>query len=534
MVRIGLGVALTTSLIACSASPAAPGSTPLDRPDATGASTPVTPVSSDQPTPVASAPAPARSATPAPSAPVDDDHDGHPRIASIAHGTSIWEETRRPPGTLAVGAVRIGTSVRLRSATPVAGGDCRGKWYAIEPRGFICSDATTTLDLDSPYYRALAAVRPGPGPYPYRYAFSTGAPMYSRIPTPDEQAQAELTFGPKHTFATLGKWSEGHEWLVDKTGEITATDEVPSFLRGNDPVEGSPWHPHNPKVRVIPAGSGFSYARAFAHSGRVWLLTPELLLVPADRVFPYRPSEFHGVELGHGVDLPLAWVRSHEGVHRQRRVDGVFSLADATWAKHTPVALTGRTEVVNGVTFHETREADGSWLAETHDVSVVKAVDALHQGLRSDEKWLEARLLPGTMTAYVGKRPVWTTLWSGGKGGVPVKGLNPIRYATTSLGVFPFEWKDRVATMSPDRGAPTVFWFADVPHIQYVRAPLAMHVAYWHDRFGYLMSAECLNVSAADGQWLFDFTDPPLPPGWGSIAPSKNNGPSTRVHIKAY
>ena len=86
--------------------------------------------------------------------------------------------------------------------------------------------------------------------------------------------------------------------------------------------------------------------------------------------------------------------------------------------------------------------------------------------------------------------------------------------------------------MSPDKGAPTTLWFADVPHIQYVHAPLAMHVAYWHGDFGYLRSAECLNVSPLDGEWLFGFTLPAVPEGWGSVRPSKITGPSTRVVIK--
>jgi hypothetical protein len=85
--------------------------------------------------------------------------------------------------------------------------------------------------------------------------------------------------------------------------------------------------------------------------------------------------------------------------------------------------------------------------------------------------------------------------------------------------------------MSPDPGAPTVFWFPDVPHIQYVHAPLALHVSYWHDNFGNLMSAECLNVSAADGRWLFDFTLPSLPPGWNSVRPHALTGASTKFRI---
>ena len=73
----------------------------------------------------------------------------------------------------------------------------------------------------------------------------------------------------------------------------------------------------------------------------------------------------------------------------------------------------------------------------------------------------------------------------------------------------------------------------DVPNIQYLKAPLAMHVAYWHQNFSQPMSAECVNVSAMDGQYLFNFTDPPVPEGWGGIRPGDGNGLSTPVVVSA-
>jgi hypothetical protein len=473
----------------------------------------------------------APAASSAPAAPPDN----RPRIGSIRWYTYIWEKPERPPGTLAMGGIRIGTSVPLRSPDPITGPGCDGRWYAIEPRGYVCTDETTTLNLKDPYFVALASLAPGPGAYPYRYAFSVGTPMYSRIPTPEEQEATERTgYIPKNTFISGGKWAETHEWLVDREGKIEATDELPPFVDGNKPIPGSPWNPVNPKVRVMPHGTGFSYARAFKHSGRVWLLTPDLFFIPADRVFPYKPVTFEGVKLGGEVNLPLAWVRSAGEPRRRRLPDGSFVETEERWGNKAYVPLTGQVEKIGRVTLRQTREAPDLWLADGPGVSVVEQVDSPHFTIGEDEKWIDAHLIPGTMTAYLGKKPLWTTLWSGGKGGAPVPGKNPAFYATTELGLFRFQWKDKVATMSPDKGAPTVQWFADVPHIQYIHAPLALHVAYWHDRFGHLVSAECLNVSPRDAEWLFDFTDPPLPPGWAAVRPGGSSGPSTRIHIKAY
>lgn len=462
--------------------------------------------------------------------------DARPRLGSKRFSTLIWEKPARGAERTPIGSVRVGTSVPLKSREPVPGDACStGSWLALDPYGFICTDDTTTLDLEDPWFRALASLAPAPGAYPYRYAFSTGAPMYGRVPTEVEQAQAEMTgFGPRSTFATLGRWSEGHEDLIEKdpARPIEPTDELPAIFAEHHAPPGSPWNTANPKVRVIPAGSGFAYAKAFRAAGRTWLLTPDLFLIPADRAFPYRETHFHGVRLGEGIDLPLAFVRSDGEPKLARRAPGVFEPTGASFDAKAAVPLTGEEERVGKKRFVETKDALSTWIEVTPGVSTVARTPKLHKSIAPDERWLEARLLSGTMVAYEGARPVYATLWSGGVGGAPIKGHDLRHDATTELGVFGFQWKEKIATMSPDKGAPTVFWFADVPNIQYVKAPLALHVAYWHDRFGHLMSAECLNVSPEDGAWLFDFTLPALPEGWNAVRGSRTTGPATRIHIK--
>jgi len=147
-------------------------------------------------------------------------------------------------------------------------------------------------------------------------------------------------------------------------------------------------------------------------------------------------------------------------------------------------------------------------------------------------KWLDVRIVPGTLTAYVGTRPVLATLFSPGKGGPPVPGLDHTVYATTATGFYPVEWKERVATMSNEKGVPKILWFTDVPHQQYLRAPLAMHVAYWHEDFGIRKSAECVNLSPKDGEFLFGFTEPQLPEGWNAVRPGDGFGKSTPIVVK--
>lgn len=478
------------------------------------------------------APSAAESAAPAAAAQVDL----RPRIGSTRWLTYIWATPDRPKDSLPIGSIRYGTTVPLKSKDPVPGTACATKWYAVEPVGYVCADETTTFDFDAPYWKALASVAPGPGPLPYRYVFSTGSPMYTRIPTKDEQFAAERDLSKTRVFKSLGKWSYGHERLVDTdpvTSVIKATDEIPAYFRDHGSIPGSPWNPKaKPNIRFVPNGSGISYAKAFEAEGRVWLLTPELFLVPADRVFPYKTDSFKGTKLEGDMQLPIVWVRGAPVKKLRREADGSFKETGESWAGKMPVPITDNEVVAGKARYHETKEA-GIWIAESNDVSLVKLAPKLPATVGPDEKWLDAHLLPGTMVAYVGMKPVWTTLWSGGKGGVPVPGGDHKENATTELGTFSFQWKDAVATMSPDKGAVTVFWFADVPHIQYVHAPLAMHVSFWHADFGFLRSAECLNVSPLDGEWLFNWTLPALPESWGAVRPSKLTGPSTKIVIRA-
>ena len=56
-----------------------------------------------------------------------------------------------------------------------------------------------------------------------------------------------------------------------------------------------------------------------------------------------------------------------------------------------------------------------------------------------------------------------------------------------------------------------------VPWVMFFQAHNALHAAYWHDRFGAVKSHGCANLSPLDAHYLFDWLEPPLPPGWTSV-----------------
>jgi hypothetical protein len=434
---------------------------------------------------------------------------------------------------LALGYIRMGTAVPLKSDKPVDGPGCKRGWYAVEPRGYACLNNVTTLDLKDPYYLALKSVAPdADAVWYYHYAFSNGAPMYSRVPTKEESEKEDFKFGLRGSFTQLAEWSKGHEELIMKD-PIQATDPVPEiFAGGKRHVGGGNRSPDVLLWRTIPNGSMVAYAKAFEAEGRVWLMTPDLMLVPADRVRQIRRSTFHGVDLGSGVELPLAWNRTKGMKPKYKHMGGKLSAFPDAIPPKTWVQVTEDRVEEGGRTYLPIKGELDTFVDEA-DVTVSTARKTLPKGVEPGQKWIEAKILPGTMTMYVGDKPIRASLFSPGKGGVPVPGLDNTKYATTQVGYFPIEWKDHVATMSNEKSEAKVLWFTDVPHIQYLRAPLAMHVAYWHEDFGNPKSAECVNVAPEDGHFLFNWTEPGLPEGWGAIRPGDGNGRSTPVVISA-
>ena len=69
----------------------------------------------------------------------------------------------------------------------------------------------------------------------------------------------------------------------------------------------------------------------------------------------------------------------------------------------------------------------------------------------------------------------------------------------------------RYNTTVMSRGIRTDPWFyymEDVPYTLYFNDHMALHGAYWHDEFGYVRSHGCVNVLAADAQWVYRWSMP--------------------------
>ena len=65
------------------------------------------------------------------------------------------------------------------------------------------------------------------------------------------------------------------------------------------------------------------------------------------------------------------------------------------------------------------------------------------------------------------------------------------------------------------------------PHVRL--SGFALHGTHWHDEFGKVRSHGCVNLSPLDAAWLFEWTDPVVPPGWHSVL-NKDRGTVVIIH----
>lgn len=452
----------------------------------------------------------------------------------------VWINPDPRPTQGWIGYLGLGGSVRVKGgdaeAAKVGGGGC-DQWIAVEPIGYVCLGRDATLDRNDPAYQALLVDAPNlASPWPYRYAESIGTPRYDAPPTPEQQRRSEWDL-------ELHRERLARAAAAKSPAEVAAIDE---WLVGVDPsLTDTPLpelFPFGPPVRTaqlsVARGSTVAYTRSFDHAGRAFLLTADHALVPKDRIRPYAESPFAGVELGADVQLPLAFFRAkpRPKLRRASGGDDRFEATGAEWPRHGWVMLTGRDVVVGSDRYHETRD-DGLWVRDT-DASIIREAESIpyteieREKAKRDGnpmKWVDIGINAGTFVAYEESRPVFATLISPGRGGVPVPGIDPLKTASTPVGTFRVDGKFRTATMVSSSDSSIVH--AEVQYVQNFHGPHALHGAYWHDAWGEKKSGGCVNLSPLDSMRMFDWTEPQVPPGWHGVRTVPEIGRATRVAV---
>lgn len=440
------------------------------------------------------------------------------KLGSIAWRTWVYTDTG--PNRTRFGYLRAGSVVDARGPGLVNEG-CAGGWYRVNPRGFVCVGKGATLDVAN--HPVLAAVsRPparGAG-FPYRYVMVGDSPphRYFRLASAAEMRVVE----GDGIAGRAARWRERESLRggLEALGEI---GEPPAFLSTQSALvkpygvdSGLHFSAHAGRTAT---GSGFALLEVFSWAGRVMGMTTGFDLIPLDRTSVVRQSPFRGVEIGADEGLPVGMVRGH--LLRRSVLDGARLVPAGEYRYREWIKLAG--EAGGGETAVRPT-TDGGWVA-VNGLRLVLPRTSFPSFATGQRKWMDVSIREQTLVAYEGQRPVYVTLVSTGRGGLG----DPEKVDATVRGTFMVHSKHLTATMNGSEDRADSYALEDVPFVQYFHGGYALHGAYWHDEFGKVRSHGCINLAPSDAAWLFEWTDPTLPPGWHG-ALNKERG--TVVHVR--
>ncbi|HTQ08212.1 MAG TPA: L,D-transpeptidase [Polyangiaceae bacterium] len=445
-----------------------------------------------------------------------------PRL--YAKARFVWIQSRPDASGDWLGYLWTGGSVALQSDEPRFGAGCDGRWYAIEPRGFVCVDGKrATVDTDDPEVEALRAFTPNmDSAWPFRYGESLGLVRYPELPTPDVQARNETDLAGH--LADVARARAGEDVAALRGVDVSLPELAPPPL----PLLARTVHEARSELKPHSTVAFTTEAR---WGDRAFLLSADYGWIPKDRVKEFGELAFHGVHLGAEATLPLAFFRTRDRPRYARLGDRV-TRAPGVFARLSFVELTGKRVRQDGVTYLETREPNGFVAADDAVVpELPKATpwgeplaDATPSAGRDHATWIDISVDGGWLLAFEGTLPRYATLISPGRGGTPVHGRPLLETSSTPLGMYSINTKIVTATME----APNEAVHSDVPWVQNFTGPYALHTAYWHDDWGDAVSGGCVNLSPLDARYLFDFTEPKLPAGWHAVR-REAHGPMTRI-----
>ena len=366
-----------------------------------------------------------------------------------------------------VGLARLGNRLPARPT----GHRCDdGRWYRVPGHGYVCSGDGLHVEkrpLDGPVLdRADRKRLPRinrPDPFRYGKAKDGGPPRFDRLPTRHELEA--LDTGDAPPAGLVQTWMKGAYWLAlarkVKVGGVPLYETVAGrFVRVDD-------------LKTRP--------------------TPPM----------------HGVHLGHGRGLPMAFAFHPTQLFCPRDGDLVLCGTVDKHARFKPEGV----KTVDGEDYVVTGLGD----IPRGDVRIARRISR-PKGVGAGERWIHIDLSEQTLTAYQGDTPVFVTLVSTGRPG-----------HDTVRGLFRVQRKYVTKTMrGADADGP--YDVQEVPWTMYFHGNYAVHGAYWHDIFGHTKSHGCVNVPPADARWLYYWSSPHLPKGWSAMLGVKG----THVYVDGH
>ena len=394
------------------------------------------------------------------------------------------------PGKLDLrrGSVQPGARLPFFGTRRASG--CQGRWLAVGPLAWMCSDVAD-FSPEEPQAPSLGArawsiagtdvLRPArPG--------TRGLP-------PVEPMAANDDGMPFRTYFAGRDGAFGFANLASALDDAPDQELEPGFA-----------------VAIVE--------EATAHGER-WGKTRKGRWVAMRELSPARPSLFHGELASAEGKLDFGWVV----VDKAQTFTTEKAALAGTGASGTRVRFE-KVKVVEDKGAAVRIEGD-TWM-KSKDLSRprVSQPPAEIGGDGATERWVDVDLAQQALVAYEGAKPVFATMVSTGKG--PPGSEFETRKGVHRIWVKIFTTKmDNLDKDDVDRH----YAIEDVPWVQFFDKAIALHGAFWHREFGRVHSHGCVNLAPLDARWLFAFTGPHLPAGWTAVLPTKIE-PGTVIRVR--
>ncbi len=437
--------------------------------------------------------------------------NGPDKIASKA--TQAWVHLYPDDESEFLGYLRAGAIVD-RSETAVAFTKrCKSGWYEVLPRGYLCGGRRATINLDDPVVVASwkRPKRGDPLPYAYVRPGERLPYLYFTLPSKREQERVEREkldeLLAKHPASKL-----------PNADQMPPPEAMPPFLAPGKELP-TPYGAtkrlryRSHEGRANPQAA-FAVLSTHDVDGRLFGLTTELDLIAIDRTKIVKPTSSHG---GPVEDLPAGVVQSY-GAIRYAPDDAGKLQKSGELVRRQVVSLTGKTD--GGML--ETH--DGQWVP-VGALRVIQPRTSFPSFAADGKKWLDISIKEQLLIAYVGTRAVYVAVISTGLGEL----ADPTKSFATVRGVFTVRSKHVTDTMNGSAQADD-YELADVPYVQYFHEGYALHGTFWHDDFGRVRSHGCVNLTPVDAAWIFEWTEPSVPPEWHGVL-ATDDQPSSIVYV---
>jgi len=263
----------------------------------------------------------------------------------------------------------------------------------------------------------------------------------------------------------------------------------------------------NDYTEAFGKGFGIVVTGEQVYEGVEFIRTRRHLWIERGSVHFVDGSAFSGVKIGPSKPLDVAWVYPGPAKVHERPQGRVVKRLNRHAAVHIE-STKGAWAKLNG----------GGWM---HLSSLRRAKGvAAPEGVGATDRWIDIDIERQVLVAYEGTTPMFATLVSTGRN---------TKQSETPLGVFQL-WVKLDYTDMDDierTDIPKNYSIQDVPWVQFFKGSYGFHAAFWHNDFGRRRSHGCINLSPADARYLFQFTQPTLPPGWNAILPMPEDRPTT-------